>query len=188
MTFLGTASSCPSKYRNVTALYYDFFGRGGLLIDCGEDCMGQMKRRWAACTHVMLRSCLHAGNDCCPAPRLHPAPECVRGTSEARLAEAKQKCGALAARLWCRAPRTRDLTRLASACRHGACVRWPCCGHACMHACRFGVEDAERRLLQLRAVCITHMHADHHGGLYRLLEWRAGRWDAGASVPYRTVP
>ena len=26
---------------------------------------------------------------------------------------------------------------------------------------------------ELRAVCITHMHADHHGALYGLLELRA---------------
>lgn len=46
LTFLGTASSCPSKYRNVTALYLDFFERGGMLLDVGEDTLGQMKRRW----------------------------------------------------------------------------------------------------------------------------------------------
>ncbi len=45
MTFLGTASSQPSKYRNVTALYVDLFSRGGLLLDCGEDTLGQLKRR-----------------------------------------------------------------------------------------------------------------------------------------------
>ncbi|KXZ55190.1 hypothetical protein GPECTOR_3g335 [Gonium pectorale] len=84
LTFLGTASSQPSKYRNVSGCYVDLFARGGLLVDCGEDAMGQMKRR-------------------------------------------------------------------------------------------FGREDAERRLLQLRLVWVSHMHADHHGGLYRLLEWRAAR-------------
>jgi ribonuclease Z len=46
LTFFGTASSCPSKYRNVTALYLDFFDKGGLLLDVGEDTLGQMKRRW----------------------------------------------------------------------------------------------------------------------------------------------
>jgi ribonuclease Z len=44
--FLGTMSACPSKYRNVTALYLDLFKRGGLLLDCGEDAYGQLQRRW----------------------------------------------------------------------------------------------------------------------------------------------
>ncbi len=43
--FLGTMSACPSKYRNVTALYLDLYERGGLLLDCGEDCYGQLQRR-----------------------------------------------------------------------------------------------------------------------------------------------
>lgn len=34
---------------------------------------------------------------------------------------------------------------------------------------RFGREDAARRITQLHAVWISHMHADHHGGLYPLL-------------------
>ena len=47
MVFLGTVSSVPSKFRNVTAIYLDRFHRGGLLLDCGEDTLGQLKRRWA---------------------------------------------------------------------------------------------------------------------------------------------
>jgi ribonuclease BN (tRNA processing enzyme) len=38
---------------------------------------------------------------------------------------------------------------------------------------RYGAHEAERRLLELRCIWISHMHADHHGGLYRLLELRA---------------
>lgn len=34
---------------------------------------------------------------------------------------------------------------------------------------RYGREDAARRILQLHAVWVSHMHADHHGGLYPLL-------------------
>lgn len=34
---------------------------------------------------------------------------------------------------------------------------------------RYGRADAERRILQLHAIWISHMHADHHGGLYSLL-------------------
>jgi ribonuclease Z len=33
----------------------------------------------------------------------------------------------------------------------------------------FGRAEADRRILQLHAVWISHMHADHHGGLYPLL-------------------
>lgn len=38
---------------------------------------------------------------------------------------------------------------------------------------RYGVSDAEERIKALRCVWVSHMHADHHGGLYRLLELRA---------------
>jgi ribonuclease Z len=34
---------------------------------------------------------------------------------------------------------------------------------------RFGRAEAERCILQLHAVWVSHMHADHHGGLYPLL-------------------
>lgn len=34
---------------------------------------------------------------------------------------------------------------------------------------RFGRAEADRRILQLHAVWVSHMHADHHGGLYPLL-------------------
>jgi hypothetical protein len=46
LVFLGTMSACPSKYRNVTSLYLDLGHRGGLLMDAGEDCYGQLQRRW----------------------------------------------------------------------------------------------------------------------------------------------
>ncbi len=46
LTFLGTGASLPSKFRNVTSIYADFFSKGGLLMDCGEDAVGQLKRRW----------------------------------------------------------------------------------------------------------------------------------------------
>lgn len=34
---------------------------------------------------------------------------------------------------------------------------------------RYGRAEADRRILQLHAVWVSHMHADHHGGLYPLL-------------------
>ena len=38
---------------------------------------------------------------------------------------------------------------------------------------RYGRADALRRILELRFVWVSHMHADHHGGLYPLLARRA---------------
>ncbi|WIA11634.1 hypothetical protein OEZ85_011737 [Tetradesmus obliquus] len=78
LTLLGTCSACPSNHRNVSAYYLDLFDRGGLLMDCGEDTMGQLERR-------------------------------------------------------------------------------------------FGRQQAAQRILGLNAIWVSHMHADHHGGLYPLL-------------------
>ncbi|KAG6543814.1 hypothetical protein Mapa_014654 [Marchantia paleacea] len=50
MVFLGTGSSQPSKYRNVSAIYIHLFQRGGLLLDCGEGTYAQLKRRYGATT------------------------------------------------------------------------------------------------------------------------------------------
>lgn len=44
LVFLGTGSACPSKYRNVSSTYLNFFERGGLLMDCGEGTYGQLYR------------------------------------------------------------------------------------------------------------------------------------------------
>ena len=46
ITFLGTGSAIPSKYRNVTGIYLDFFARGSMLLDCGEGSYGQLIRRF----------------------------------------------------------------------------------------------------------------------------------------------
>lgn len=42
---LGTGSSQPSKYRNVSSIYINLFSKGGVLLDCGEGSLGQLKRR-----------------------------------------------------------------------------------------------------------------------------------------------
>uniref|UniRef100_A0A803NZ43 ribonuclease Z n=1 Tax=Cannabis sativa TaxID=3483 RepID=A0A803NZ43_CANSA len=44
--FLGTGSSQPSKYRNVSSIHINIFSKGGLLLDCGEGTLGQLKRRY----------------------------------------------------------------------------------------------------------------------------------------------
>ncbi|KAK4778034.1 hypothetical protein SAY87_018221 [Trapa incisa] len=46
IVLLGTGSSQPSKYRNVSSIYVNLFSKGGLLLDCGEGTLGQMKRRF----------------------------------------------------------------------------------------------------------------------------------------------
>ncbi|KAE8703229.1 F-box/WD repeat-containing protein 7-like [Hibiscus syriacus] len=48
ITFLGTGSSQPSKYRNVTAIYFNLFSNGSLLLDCGEGTLAQLKRRYGS--------------------------------------------------------------------------------------------------------------------------------------------
>lgn len=45
MVFLGTGSSQPSKYRNVSSIYVHLFKRGGIMLDCGEGTYAQLKRR-----------------------------------------------------------------------------------------------------------------------------------------------
>jgi hypothetical protein len=47
MVFLGTGSSQPSKYRNVSAIYLHLFERGGVMLDCGEGTYAQLKRRYS---------------------------------------------------------------------------------------------------------------------------------------------
>jgi ribonuclease Z len=44
LVFLGTGSSMPAKYRNVSGLFLDSKSKGGVLIDCGEGSFGQLCR------------------------------------------------------------------------------------------------------------------------------------------------
>lgn len=46
VTTLGTGSAIPSKYRNVSATHLDIPGVGGILLDCGEGSLGQLRRRF----------------------------------------------------------------------------------------------------------------------------------------------
>ncbi|KAJ8440007.1 hypothetical protein Cgig2_020495 [Carnegiea gigantea] len=46
IVLLGTGSSQPSKYRNVSSIYINLFSEGSLLLDCGEGTLGQLKRRF----------------------------------------------------------------------------------------------------------------------------------------------
>ena len=45
IVLLGTGSSQPSKYRNVSSIFINLFVKGSLLLDCGEGTLGQLKRR-----------------------------------------------------------------------------------------------------------------------------------------------
>ncbi|KAI3856511.1 hypothetical protein MKX03_016368 [Papaver bracteatum] len=46
IVFLGTGSSQPSKYRNVSSIFINIFSKGSLLLDCGEGTLGQLRRRF----------------------------------------------------------------------------------------------------------------------------------------------
>ncbi|KAJ0076386.1 hypothetical protein Patl1_34087 [Pistacia atlantica] len=46
IVLLGTGSSQPSKYRNVSSIYINLFSKGSLLLDFGEGTLGQLKRRY----------------------------------------------------------------------------------------------------------------------------------------------
>ncbi|XP_027342584.1 tRNAse Z TRZ4, mitochondrial isoform X2 [Abrus precatorius] len=46
IVLLGTGSSQPSKYRNVSSIYINLFSKGSMLLDCGEGTLGQLKRRY----------------------------------------------------------------------------------------------------------------------------------------------
>lgn len=50
IVLLGTGSSQPSKYRNVSSVYVNLFSRGSLLLDCGEGTLGQLTRRLPLCS------------------------------------------------------------------------------------------------------------------------------------------
>ncbi|KAL1302735.1 hypothetical protein AAFC00_003089 [Neodothiora populina] len=53
---LGTGSALPSKYRNVSATLLRVPGWGSVLLDCGENTLGQLKRMY---TESELRDVLH---------------------------------------------------------------------------------------------------------------------------------
>ncbi|KAL8170576.1 hypothetical protein V2J09_022380 [Rumex salicifolius] len=46
ITLLGTGSSQPSKYRNVSSIFINLFSKGTLLFDSGEGTLAQLKRRF----------------------------------------------------------------------------------------------------------------------------------------------
>lgn len=46
VTTLGTGSAIPSKYRNVSATHLSIPNTGGILLDCGEGSLGQLRRRF----------------------------------------------------------------------------------------------------------------------------------------------
>ena len=48
LVFLGTGSSMPAKYRNVSGLFLDLKKHGGVIVDCGEGSFGQLCRAYGA--------------------------------------------------------------------------------------------------------------------------------------------
>lgn len=96
IVLLGTGSSQPSKYRNVTSIFINLFSKGSILLDCGEGTLGQLKRR-------------------------------------------------------------------------------------------FGIEGADEALKGLRCIWISHIHADHHTGLARILALRRDLLDKTPHEPLLVV-
>ncbi|KAI3777833.1 hypothetical protein L1987_47636 [Smallanthus sonchifolius] len=60
IVLLGTGSSQPSKYRNVSSIFINLFSKGSLLLDCGEGTLGQLKRRSPARILTLRRDLLKA--------------------------------------------------------------------------------------------------------------------------------
>lgn len=56
ITTLGTGSSSPSKYRNVSSTLVEIPNTGALLLDTGEGTMGQLRRRFGSEADDKLRS------------------------------------------------------------------------------------------------------------------------------------
>lgn len=52
IVLLGTGSSQPSKYRNVSSIFINLFLKGSILLDCGEGTLGQLKRRYSSETSI----------------------------------------------------------------------------------------------------------------------------------------
>jgi ribonuclease Z len=48
LVFLGTGSAIPSKYRNVTCMYFEPVAQCGILLDAGEGSYGQLYRRFGS--------------------------------------------------------------------------------------------------------------------------------------------
>ena len=48
ITFLGTGASCPSKYRNVSAILLQTASSGNVLFDCGEGTLAQIYRHFGS--------------------------------------------------------------------------------------------------------------------------------------------
>lgn len=96
IVLLGTGSSQPSKYRNVSSIFINLFSKGSLLLDCGEGTLGQLKRR-------------------------------------------------------------------------------------------FGVEGADEAVRRLRCIWISHIHADHHTGLARILALRRNLLKEAAHEPLLVI-
>ncbi|KAL6006137.1 hypothetical protein ACLOJK_040183 [Asimina triloba] len=92
IVLLGTGSSQPSKYRNVSSIYVNLFSKGSLLLDCGEGTLAQLKRS------------------------------------------------------------TYNSDAISDV--------------------RFGVKGADDAVRSLRCIWISHIHADHHSGLARILSLR----------------
>ena len=58
VTFLGTGACIPGKYRNVSSIHVDV--SGGVLLDCGEGTLGQLKRMAIIDPKIICITHMHA--------------------------------------------------------------------------------------------------------------------------------
>lgn len=56
LTFLGTGSAVPGKYRNVSGALVTIPGHGNVLLDCGEGTLGQLRRHFGTDVNDVLRN------------------------------------------------------------------------------------------------------------------------------------
>uniref|UniRef100_A0A6B2FXG6 ribonuclease Z n=1 Tax=Myxobolus squamalis TaxID=59785 RepID=A0A6B2FXG6_MYXSQ len=54
--FLGTSSSCPSKYRNVSSILVSFHETTSVLLDCGESTLSQLCYRFPTNADIVISS------------------------------------------------------------------------------------------------------------------------------------
>eukprot|EP01114_Cavostelium_apophysatum_P023195 TRINITY_DN8664_c0_g1_i2.p1 TRINITY_DN8664_c0_g1~~TRINITY_DN8664_c0_g1_i2.p1 ORF type:complete len:762 (-),score=109.98 TRINITY_DN8664_c0_g1_i2:17-2302(-) len=56
IVFLGTGAALPSKYRNVSGIFLNLFDQGGVIFDCGEGSIGQLRRKYGEDTDRIVAS------------------------------------------------------------------------------------------------------------------------------------
>ena len=149
IVFLGTGAAIPAKYRNVSGIYVNLFAHGGMMLDCGAPLLW-----WAR----MIPTVLGENPASCPL-LLAQVAVVNRGCVFVMLCLA-----VVLGKTWSLLGRTEqgchNAMHSSGEGSYGQLVR------------RYGAEGAAGVIRRLRCVWISHIHADHHAGLPRLLALR----------------